>query len=240
MDKRKAKVRWTDEEWDQLASIVYLMRKNDPVPALASLVDRAMSQFPADRRRSLTAQTMGPLVERLKTIHNDLRERADRCDILEDRLETYERETQTREEILSSISDEELLNRYGNRILLKLLDTYYAHKSSALLSQEIPRASLTHLEVIEDNRPPTAPERKRKVVIIGPVGDQKNILQRKLSQYDLHCYKESPGSLPSADLYIQWIDFTNHTIQGLPSNHVKFTGGLTRMVELIKERLPVA
>ena len=241
MNKRKNMVRWTEEEWDELSAIVFLMRRNDPIPPLTVLVERAVKQFPEDRRRKITTPNqIEPLLVRLKALNDDLRNRADKADMLEDRLETFERETQSREDILSSISDEELLNRYGNRILLKLLDTYHAQRAASLLPQEIPRASTNQLEqIVEDNRPPKAPERKRKVVIVGPRGDQKNILQRKLSEYDLHCYKESPGSLPKADLYIQWIDFTNHTVQGLPSEHIKFTGGLNRMVELIKNRLPL-
>jgi hypothetical protein len=68
-DPDRGMTRWTDEEWDKLAELVWRGRKNDPAESILTLVEKAQSQFPVERRRTINARSLlGPLCTRLTAI----------------------------------------------------------------------------------------------------------------------------------------------------------------------------
>lgn len=132
------RVYWDEDEWDRLADLVWSMRQKDPIPALAVMANRAVCQFPKERRRTLTAATIGPLVERLKKKSEDYRHAFDMQKTLEQRLAQV-KDAPTKEQIIGSLNDDEVLYHFSNRVL-------------ALLTPEERLEGLPH-EVVLDSVP---------------------------------------------------------------------------------------
>ena len=119
--RRRNLVAWTEEEWDQLAKTVWLARKNDPSETLIGLVKKVMFQFPERRRRTIRVlNEIKPLVERLQAIDEKSKSVADDLEFSKLRIaemELNQQKTPTREEVLATLPDEEILQRYRQQVL---------------------------------------------------------------------------------------------------------------------------
>jgi len=111
-------VRWTEEEWDRLAELVHAMRRNSP-DSIATLANRAQKQFPQDRQRPgcLTTAALQPLIERIQQKDRDLQEKAEKCEECQAKLTFFEDAPATKEELLDSLTDEEIVQRFLPRVL---------------------------------------------------------------------------------------------------------------------------
>ena len=118
---RKSVVRWNEEEWDRLAELVHSMRKNSP-DSIASLANRAQKQFPKDRQRPgiLTTVALQPLVERIQQKDRDLQAKSEKSDEYAAKLTFFENVPATREELLATLSDEEIRRHFQPRLLQML------------------------------------------------------------------------------------------------------------------------
>jgi len=114
-------VSWSDEEWDRLAVAVWRARKNDPSETLIGLVKKVMMQFPENRRRTIRVlNEIKPLVERLQACDAKIETVSDDLEFSKLRiaeLESQKQKIPSRDEILGTLTDEEILQHFGQRVL---------------------------------------------------------------------------------------------------------------------------
>ena len=211
-DQLKAKrsvIRWTDEEWDRLAELVHAMRKNSP-DSIATLANRAQQQFPEDRRRPgvLTTAALRPLIERIQKMDRELQARAEKSDEYAAKLGFFEGAASTREELLTSLGDEEICQHFRPRLLQMLapVDVLAAFSTEQLvgsmatgdLAAVVARRFVEHLErpvqvtvqLPEQRSHPAAaspavqcpkPDGKQKrIAVIGIKGDEERHIRQKV------------------------------------------------------------
>lgn len=215
------KIYYSDEEWDKLTDIVFRMRASDPVPALTTLVERAMSQMP--RKRKLTTQTLGPLLERLSEKMQNLLDAERRISVLTAQLQTAQKDHTTREQVLKSLTDNEIVSLFGPRVL---------HKVAEILTKPVVEQVCNVTSV--------APKRKAvfKVGIVGLKNEgQRHDLDNKtdlnVSVISIEPFDRHP---PVCDLYIVWTDFVSHGSSDHIPSPVFHSGGLNRMAGMINQR----
>lgn len=109
---------WTKHEWHDLAERVALIRAKRPELSLVQLTKLAQEHWPVDRRKLLTAASkeQPELLDRLRRIDRELRETAEQKRRLEQQLNV----APAREEILNSLSDDEIVQRFAGRVLSRL------------------------------------------------------------------------------------------------------------------------
>ncbi len=145
---KKTVIRWSDAEWDMLAELVNAMRRNSP-DSIATLANRAQKQFPRDRQRPgiLTTVALQPLVERIQKMDRAIREKAEKCDEFAAKLTFFEN-VPTREQVLQSVTEEELRTHFVPGVLQMLApaDVLSAFPAEVLL-EAIGTADLAGLAV---------------------------------------------------------------------------------------------
>jgi len=112
---------WTDEEWERLTILVWHARKNDPSENLVGLVNKVMSEFPNDRRQTIhSSNEVDPLIEKLKAhdqkILNTVQDLED-AKIHIELLEEERKNVPSRDQILSSLTNEEVSHNFRQRVL---------------------------------------------------------------------------------------------------------------------------
>ena len=223
------KVRYDSAEWDKLADIIFTMRKNNPASALASLAKKAMSQMPPDRRRVLTIQTLGPIIERLKAKYRDLDQLAAKAESLDEALTDIRSRSLTRQNVIQSFTDDELVSLFGQRVLRRMAD----QMDEPVV--EPSTWSVTHEEVWKPGP---------KKLVIGVLG-LKNESQRLLLQNQLGDDYEvrilNPGDKSHCDLFVVWTRFVSHadSEKYKDNNTLYHHGGLNTMAQLIREETDV-
>lgn len=229
---KQPRIFWTEEEWDHLAELVYPMRIKYLHEPLTTIVNRAIKQLPKDRQRKLAANTVEPLIERIQEIHRRVQNQAKQAKAMQDRLQTYQSRQLNREEILDSLTDEEVLERFGYRMILKQLDILSQYKAMqyahGLAAREMAKATPVPANT-------NSKKQKPKVGIMGLKGDQLHIMQRKLEEF--HIVDMIPRRKPpTCDIYIIWTDYaSHHTYEDVP-NPKLYTGGLSNMVNFIRSQ----
>ena len=118
--QRTVQARWGDAEWDFIVQRVAVLQFEHPEERLSALAKQAQERLAPHSRRMLHAYDIRELVKRL-TKYN--KQQADKQAQMELDLEAarFELETRratpTREEILSSLADDELIERFAKRLL---------------------------------------------------------------------------------------------------------------------------
>jgi hypothetical protein len=252
------KVRWTDEEWDTLANIVHPLYLQEPTTPMSDLLERAMAQFPAHRRRKVPAfQQLQPLFSRMIAKSQ--------------KLMADSKEVQSlRDQVSHQPQDHELYHKYRDRFLtmLSVVDVIQAMPLERILA-EVPDEELfilvaRRMAIIsqmarsmravqqqlptEASDPQLTPRRKPMVVIAGPKGDQIHNLEAKLRNLvELRVVDKDNDNAPiptSGDLYVAWTKFISHKFEErfhlvADSRGATFkrTGnvGLTEIVSLIQQ-----
>lgn len=119
--QRAKKIVWTDEEWDRLADLVWRVRKNEPTESLVGICKRVMPQFPAERRRIIRVNNdILPLIARLTERDEETLKTADELEKTKHKVEQLQAQIAripTREEVLGTLTDEEVIQHYGQRLL---------------------------------------------------------------------------------------------------------------------------
>lgn len=145
---KKTVVRWTEDEWDELARRVWKKRARYPEKSLATMVNEAQEQqgqpdvepWPDDRKRVITGLAMiKPILKRLKGLDLEMHEAvAIEIPRLHDRIESIQARPD-RETLLDTLLDEELVRRFGARVLDNLQPAdILSHFKSAELLHSIP------------------------------------------------------------------------------------------------------
>jgi len=119
---KKAVIRWTEDEWDRLADGVCKTRKNSP-DSIASIANRLQKQFPRDRQRPgvLTTAALQPLVERVQKREREEQEKAEKCEQLVAKLTFFEGVASTRQELLTTLSDDEIRQHFLPRLVQTMM-----------------------------------------------------------------------------------------------------------------------
>lgn len=206
LESRKIRIQWTEEEWDQMAEIVWKMEVNS-TDGLASLANRAQRQLPKDRQRpgSLTIASLQPLVERIQKRRREVRAKAEKTEELVARLTFFQDAPATKEAICDAITDEEIVTRFLPRVLrvmapMDLVGTFqpevlFDSVSTADLAAVVARRIVTDLqhpievtvnaaEARENPKPAVTPKsngRKRRILVVGiRDGNQQRIVNESV------------------------------------------------------------
>jgi hypothetical protein len=111
-------VRWTDEEIDKLADMVLSMRTKDPGATVVSMVKRAQKQLPEGRQRKITGNLhIKAILDRIAALDREVRLKAEKCSEVESKLSFLTDLPADRDQLLDSLDDEELLERFSPRLL---------------------------------------------------------------------------------------------------------------------------
>lgn len=140
-DRTESHINWTDDEWERLTDLIEPMRRNNPEPPLIILVNRALAQFPEGRRRNLRGtRQLEPLSRRLKERYQVLVNAKSDKDKLIEQLSAI-KEAPTKEEILSSLTDAEIIQNFSQKVLDNLSPIEIcANFSNGELLEGIPKA----------------------------------------------------------------------------------------------------
>jgi hypothetical protein len=110
-------IRWTDDEWDRLATIVFGLRLKHPELSLIDCAARAQEQFPAERRRKLPhTQSLQPLIRRLVSIGELVRAAASEADRLRDAIASRP----TFEDELAALGEDQIVERFRGVVMRHL------------------------------------------------------------------------------------------------------------------------
>lgn len=237
---KKSVVRWTEEEWDKLADLVHPMRRNSP-DSIATLANRAQKQFPKDRQRPgiLTTAALQPLVERIHRRDRELQAKAEKTDEYAAKLSFFEDAPATREELLVSLSDDEIRRHFQPRLLQMLapadavasfetevlLDAMTTGDLAAVVARRLvmdwERPIQVTVQLPEqriEQRPIPRPKSNgstKKILIIGAKGDQPRHLREKAGYIADLIFIETERldrqSVPrNVDFVIIWSKFVSH------------------------------
>lgn len=146
-------VTWSEDEWDRLATSVWRARKNDPSETLIGLCRKVMGEFPLERRRTIRmTNEVKPLMERLTGMDRNLLaleatlsgEREVTATLQAQITEYRTRPTPpTREEIIGTLTDEEVSVFFTDKVLsLMTPDDYLKKCSPELLLSYVPLADV--------------------------------------------------------------------------------------------------
>ncbi len=239
-------IRWSDEEWDDLADKVCTSRKNSP-DSIATLANRLQKQFPKDRQRPgiLTTLALKPLVDRVQQREREEKARADKCAQVEAKLTFFEDAPATREELLKSLTDDEIREHFLPRLYLmmtpddvskiflpqQLLASMTTGDLAAVVAKRLVERMEEPTQVIVQmteskvqtpiNRlKPQTNGKQKKIVVIGIKGDEGRHIRDKVGDLcDLtfvEVEKLREENVPrNADLIILWSKFVSHKHRGM-------------------------
>jgi hypothetical protein len=117
---RTVQARWGDAEWNFLIQRVAALQLEHPDERLSALAEQAQERLAPHSRRTLHSYDMKEFARRLAAYN---KQQADKqaqleLDLEEARIELEDRRTApTREEILSTLTDDELIERFAKRLL---------------------------------------------------------------------------------------------------------------------------
>lgn len=136
-------IQWEDAEWDQLSDLVWRARKNDPTETLIGLVKKVMSQFPEKRRRNIRVlKEIEPLQQRLQKRDEEILASLEAYEYAKLRiieLEQHQQAVPSRDEVLGTLTDEEILQHYGQRVL-------HLYSPDDILKQYSPEVLLSNIQ----------------------------------------------------------------------------------------------
>ncbi|REK39220.1 MAG: hypothetical protein DWQ46_18210 [Planctomycetota bacterium] len=124
--QKRSPVRWTDEEWDEVAAAAHDKRITHPTKPLSWCVMEGQKEvLPAERRRMHWQQSMvEPLVQRIRRIDKERRKLAEDWPSIQHKLQDA-RHLPTRDDLIGDLvdgglTDEEVLVFFGERVLAQL------------------------------------------------------------------------------------------------------------------------
>lgn len=237
---KQQRIYWTDQEWDNLAHIVFKMRLNHLEESITVLVGRAMEQIPPERRRKfISVQSMQPLVRRLHALSEKMQKDAAEVDGYRQRITNY-KEVKP-EDVLNGLSDEEVVSRFSDRVLGMLTpDEVFSHFSHDQFLATVEDEDLIGLagrrlasllrrppQVVSmpPQPAPAAPKANGTqeagktptpaVVVIGAKGDQCRQISTAVGNHAIIRYvyqqRGCNVTIPTgADLYVVWAKFCSH------------------------------
>ncbi len=223
----KPKVFWSDAEEERFLEILLPLYVRNPGVQFKQLCLKAMAQMPKDRQRSLQSVFFQRIIPKLKERTVELLELPDEVSRLRDRVHTTREQTTTKEDVLSSMTDWEVVTRFGSTIMGKLMQLLIDRAlETAPLSAKLGN---THVG---------APiVRKTRVGVVGVEGKRVGQLQRKLPEVEIVEVPPRVKAPPQCELYVVWVNFVAHTAYANVPNPVLVKGGINTLADRIRHHL---
>jgi len=130
MTVRKRRVTWTEEEWDDLTAYLRDRRLANARDSLTAFYDDAMKRLPENRRRPIQGPVIADFSERVEQLvsedtqklaaaETEIAKLQDTVEKLQAKLESAPK-VPDKEEIVSKLTDHEILTRFGTRVLKQM------------------------------------------------------------------------------------------------------------------------
>lgn len=240
-----AKIYWDEDERNRIIQLVFSMRQNDPESSLVAIVNRAMSQLPKDRQRTIPSIKSIPwLAEAIKSRFAEQRQQ----------LSTAESTTQSAEQVKeqhASLRDklktmvEQARARALDEASLDDLVLALAARIGARLDGLEQRVHSLESRPRTQAPPPVAQPAKKTVLVVGLLPDQMNHVRAHFRTAPLDLRRLSTDDLskgvPQADYAVLNTKFLSHKMQSLVQSRVGKTylvhGGLSTVIERIEQLL---
>jgi hypothetical protein len=127
----------TEEEWDDLAEKLFPSVVKHPTTPLVVLANKLMAQVPADKRKKFSGHNIEPLSTRIKDRFESLLKQQSELEELKVKLLGIQ-SAPSKEEIITGLTDEEVLQLSHRIIGLMSPDEILSHVSDEILLEEIP------------------------------------------------------------------------------------------------------
>lgn len=150
-DAEAGRVKWTEDEWERLATFVWLARKNHPEETVLALANKVQPQFPKDRQRKLMGWgAVQPLVDRLKAKDALLLKQVEDAEFAQEHAKELTQklaQMPTEADVLEGLTDDKLKDEFGPRVLncYKPSEVLNHYHQEALLSAMPMESVLRHV-----------------------------------------------------------------------------------------------
>lgn len=234
--KRRRNVRWTAEEYKDLAHTIWSMRKNDPTAPLVTLAQRAVAQMPQDRKRKITAASqIQPIVEELKLLDTKYHAAFAEVPRLESSVKSLRESSFTKEEILETLTDDEILIYFGDKVsrllspeqILSKMDyddiltsvplekvAGYVAESvvGKLISFEESEIEEVPTPASSTSKPTATKDNRPSCLVVGALSRQHSNITARLKRLAKVSFLRKDQAVPPAgyDYYLIWLDFVTH------------------------------
>ena len=205
---------WTDKEWQTLSELTWRIRKNNPALPLVTIVNKAQSCLPTDRRRKITAsQQIGPVLAILEAMDTTFWFKSEQADL-----------TPTKDEMLNNLTDREVAERFGERV----------RRFLGLIKPETIATETASETTIFDLKPDPVKPRKPKLYLYGVSHNkhQSAIRQQYTGKFDL-VFATKPKSHDAAVMI--WTAFLPAPgIKAIRNHNVAadlISGGISTLIE---------
>ena len=255
----KSHVRWTVAEWDQLADWFLELRTGDPIAPFLEIVNLAQSRFPKARQRAkiTSPQQIEPLIDRVRGRAHLHEDRARRIAKLEEELATRP----TREEIISSLTDDEIRRLFGHRLLqlfdvedivpylstAEVLDRLPLDEIAGVTARRLVASLVPQNGITNDSIAPTpiiAPKRARlpRFYVLGAKPNQAREIEQRFRDraVEIRCPDKNLSVIPEGgDHYFVMASFISHSLrEQAPRQRSTFVqGGVTNVISAIEKKL---
>jgi hypothetical protein len=228
--QRRTMIRWTEDEWTKLVDSVIAIRRNQPELTLVEIVRKSQEQWSYDRRRDIrSVHQVLELIPRMQVREASIEEMELEIESMRDRLDTLSRRP-GREQILASLSEEEIVARFARTVLNRLA-------ASLLRPAEVVQPPATSQPVLLPRPVQT------RVALLGLRDDQHQIVAGLLSDLKMIFVDKNrqDNCLPQVDYCVIWTKFAPHSYcslarRQLPAERIILhSGGIQRMVAKIRE-----
>ena len=219
---RKTPVRWTDDEWLEIAYSVWTMRKNNPASSMVALTNKAQKTFKPSRQKVIAANSqLTRLAALLKKIDTEYAAAHRDVERLQQSLEDVRKNSVTKEEVLETLTDAEVDRYFRPRVLKTLpVDILLQSVSPDEMLDAIPLerlASYTVLSLVNmmrracepndhaagpgiltevvkrSTQTPARVPRKTKICVIGLKDEQHNIITAAVNGQATMVYRKADG-----------------------------------------------
>ena len=143
---RRKKIIWTDQEWEKIVDLFWVIRKNNPKEAISTFYDNVMAQLPENRRRPFQQPIIERIAELVKKKNDEVISQADEVPNLQKRIEGLL--PKNGNGTAYEITDHELLTKYQTKILqLTSVRDLFSRFSPEDLLSEIPTDKLLRVAI---------------------------------------------------------------------------------------------
>lgn len=138
------RVRWSDDEWRQMAEVVWIARKNNQEKSLLALANSAIKQLPKDRQRKIISMNnIKPLIEHIQRRDKEMSESHQKIESLKQAIQDLRNNTTTKQEVLETLTDSEIMHYFADRVWTLTDSSKILHKyTEAELLNHIPLSKL--------------------------------------------------------------------------------------------------
>jgi len=228
------RIRWTNDEWDHVARRISNYLIENPGATLVSAYKNINDTLPADRRRVMTALVQfDPILDKIKEFMKQKTE----TKTPPPEIQIIDRVVHTKLNI-GDVSLEELYTEIHRRQLKPLIDDLAEQAASKVIS--CIKSGTASFEKDDDPKPR---ERLKKVLIVGLLPEQVNIIGKHFDGiYEMRFHKQGTNGLKTlssnSDQAVLMTKFVSHNQcdivkeSGVPFLYCD--GGITKLKKILE------